>query len=137
MVKGDLKKMKPEYLKGATFHNYGVTLYVGIGVPIPIIDEELAKNVAIRDREIYVKVVDYGVRSRDRPVVQIVSYAELKSGKVEIRGRTAKTACTSSIEIARKIMVELKKWISEGMFFLTEPVERLPLNVEYHHMKMV
>ena len=136
MVKGDMKKMKPEYLRGATFHKYGVTLYVGIGIPIPIVDEEVAKNVAIRDREIYVKVVDYGVQSRNRPVVQIVNYAELKSGKVEIRGRTAKTACTSSIEIARKVMVELKKWISEGMFFLTEPVERLPLNVEYHHMKM-
>jgi len=116
MVKGDMKKMKPEYLRGATFHKYGVTLYVGVGIPIPIIDEEVAKNVAIRDREIYVKVVDYGVQSRNRPAVRMVNYAELKSGKVEVEGRTVKTACTSSIEIAEKIMVELKKWIGEGVF---------------------
>ncbi|MEM2547191.1 MAG: homocysteine biosynthesis protein [Candidatus Bathyarchaeia archaeon] len=136
MVKGDLKRMRPEYLRGTTFHNYGVTLYVGIGIPIPILDEEMAKSVAVKDEEIFVKIVDYGVPSRNRPAVREVSYAELKSGKVEVRGRSVKTACTSSIEMARKIMVELKKWINEGTFFLTEPVERLPRNMEYHHMKM-
>ncbi len=136
MVKGDLKKMKSEYLRGATFHKYGVTLYVGIGVPIPILDEEIVENVAVTDDEIFVKIVDYGVPKRHRPVVREVSYAELKSGKVEINGGSVKTACTSSIEIARKIMLELKKWISEGTFFLTEPVERLPLDVEYNPMKM-
>jgi uncharacterized protein (DUF39 family) len=136
MVKGDLKKMRPEYLRGATFHKYGVTLYVGIGVPIPIFDEETAKNVAVRDEEIFTKILDYGVSSRNRPVVRKVSYAELKSGRVEIGGKSVKTACTSSIEMARKIMGELKKWISEGAFFLTEPVERLPIDVEYHPMKM-
>lgn len=134
MVKGDLKRMRPEYLKGATFHNYGTTLYVGIGLPIPILDEELAKNVAVRDREIVTKILDYGVPSRNRPVVQEVSYAELNSGKVELKGRSIKTACTSSVRIAKKIMAELKSWISKGEFFLSEPVEKLPKNVEYHHM---
>ncbi|MGQ9507571.1 MAG: homocysteine biosynthesis protein [Candidatus Bathycorpusculaceae bacterium] len=135
MVKGDLKRMRPECLKGATFHNYGTTLYVGVGVPIPILDEELAKNVAVRDEEIFTKILDYGFPSRDRPVVQEVSYAELKSGKVELKGRSVKTACTSSMENARKIMVELKSWIAKGDFLLSEPVEKLPKNVEYHHMK--
>ncbi len=136
MVKGDLKRMRPEYVRGATFHNYGATLYIGIGIPIPILDEEIAKSVAVKDEEIFVKIVDYGIPSRNRPAVREVSYAELKSGKVEVGGRSVKTACTSSIEMARKIMVELKKWINEGIFFLTEPVERLPTNMEYHHMKM-
>ncbi|MEM1589760.1 MAG: homocysteine biosynthesis protein [Candidatus Bathyarchaeia archaeon] len=135
MVKGDLKRMRPEYLRGATFYNYGVTLYVGIGIPIPIIDEEMVKNVAVKDEEISVKILDYGVPSRSRPVIREASYAELKSGKVNIGGRSVKTACTSSIEVARKIMVELKKWIAESLFFLTEPVERLPMDVEYHPMK--
>jgi uncharacterized protein (DUF39 family) len=136
MVKGDLKKMHPEYLKGATFHNYGVSLYVGIGVPIPILDEEIAKSVAVRDKEILVKILDYGVPSRNRPIVREVSYAELKSGKVELEGKKVRTACTSSLEIARKIMVELKKWIDEGRFFLTEPVEGLSRDMEYRHMKV-
>jgi len=136
MVKGDLKKMRPEYLKGATFHNYGVSLYVGIGVPIPILDEEIAKSVAVRDEEISVKILDYGVPSRNRPVVREVNYAELKSGKVELEGKKVRTACTSSLEVARKIMVELKKWIAEGRFLLTEPVEGLSRDMEYRHMKV-
>ncbi len=135
MVKGDLKKMSPEYLKGATFHNYGTTLYVSIGIPIPILNVDVAKSVAVRDEEIFTKILDYSVPSRNRPALREVSYAELKSGKVELEGRSVKTACTSSIENARKIMIELKKWIAEGIFFLSEPIERLPRDVEYHHMK--
>jgi uncharacterized protein (DUF39 family) len=135
MVKGDLKKMRQEYLKGATFHNYGVTLYVGIGIPIPILDEEIAKSVAVRDEEIFVKILDYGVPSRNRPVIRGVSYAELKSGKVELGGKSVRTACASSMEYAKKIMVELKKWIAEGRFLLSEPVEKLPKDVEYHPMR--
>lgn len=131
MVKGNLKKMRPEYLKGATFHNYGTTLYVGIGIPIPILDKEIVKNVAVKDEEIFVKILDYGVKSRNRPALREVSYAELRSGKIELAGRSVKTACTSSVEIARKIMAELKEWIVKGEFFLSEPVEKLPRNTEF------
>jgi uncharacterized protein (DUF39 family) len=136
MVKGDLKHMNPKYLRGATFQNYGTTLYVGIGIPIPILDEEVSKNVAVKDNEVFTKILDYGVPSRNRPVLREVSYAELKSGSIELQGRKVKTACTSSLKIAHEIMNELKKWIVEGRFYLTEPVERLPQKMEYHHMKM-
>jgi uncharacterized protein (DUF39 family) len=136
MVKGDLKKMRAEYLAGATFHNYGVTLYVGIGIPIPMLDEESVKQAAIKDEEVFTEILDYGVQSRDRPVLREVSYAELKSGRVEIAGKTVRTACTSSFQKAQKIMTELKEWVSEARFYLTEPVERLSRDSEYHHMKM-
>ncbi len=33
MVRGDLKQMTSKYLRGATFHKYGTTLYVGLGIP--------------------------------------------------------------------------------------------------------
>lgn len=135
MVKGDLKQMKPEYLAGATFQNYGTTLYVGIGIPIPMLSEDSVKKAAIKDEEILTKIVDYGISSRDRPVLREISYAELNSGKVKIADKTAKTACTSSVKKSHEIMRELKKWISEATFYLTEPVERLPRDVEYHHMK--
>jgi len=136
MVKGDLKQMKPDHLAGATFHNYGVTLYLGIGIPIPMLNEKSVERAAVRDEELFTKILDYGVPSRDRPVLREVSYAELKSGKVEVADKTVKTACTSSIKKAEKIMSELKTWISEARFNLTKPVERLPRDVEYHHMKM-
>ena len=136
MVKGDLKKMKADYLAGATFQDYGVTLYVGIGIPIPMLNEESVKNAAIRDEEVFTKILDYGVQSRDRPALREVSYAELKSGRVEIAGKAVKTAGTSSFPKAQQIMTELKAWISEATFYLTEPVERLSRDSEYHHMKM-
>lgn len=135
MVKGNLKQMHPEYLKGATFQGYGTTLYVGIGIPIPIIDKEIVNNVSIKDEEIFTKIFDYGVPSRNKPVLREVSYAELKSGSVELASKNVRSACTSSLEIARKIMGELKKWMLEGKFRLSEPVERLPRDVEYHPMK--
>ncbi len=39
-VIGDLKQMKPQWLRGTSMLGYGVTLSVGIGIPIPILDEE-------------------------------------------------------------------------------------------------
>jgi uncharacterized protein (DUF39 family) len=136
MVKGDLKKMKEKYLAGATFQDYGTTLYVGIGVPIPMLDEESAKKAAIKDDQVYTKILNYGVPSRDRPALREVSYAELKSGKVKVAGKTARTASTSSIQKAQDIMKDLRAWISEKQFYLTEPVEKLPRDTEYHHLKM-
>lgn len=135
MVKGDLKQMSPRYLAGATFHRYGATLYVGVGISIPILNENLAKNTAIRDEEVFTQIIDYSVPSRNRPALRDVSYAELKSGKVDLAGETVKTACTSSVERAHEIMEELKKWILEGRYYLTQLVEKLAKDVEYHHMK--
>jgi uncharacterized protein (DUF39 family) len=136
MVKGDLQQMRPKYLAGATFHNYGTTLYVGMGVPIPILNAAIVEKVAVKDEEVFTRILDYGFSRRDRPVLREVSYAELKSGKVEIAGKTVRTASTSSIQKAQEIMKELKEWISEARLYLTEPIERLPRDVEYHHMKM-
>ena len=126
MVKGNLKEMKPEYIKAAVMPGYGVTIFLGIGVPIPVLDEEIAKATGIRDEQIVTEIIDFGVPRRERPVVKKVTYAELKSGKVEINGEEVRVSPLSSLYMARKIMKELKKMIEKGEFFLTEPVERLP-----------
>jgi len=126
MVKGNLKEMKPEYIKAAVMPGYGVTIFLGIGVPIPVLDEEIAKATGIRDEQIVTEIIDFGVPRRERPVVRKVTYAELKSGKVEINGEEVRVSPLSSLYMARKIMKELKKMIEKGEFFLTEPVERLP-----------
>jgi uncharacterized protein (DUF39 family) len=87
MVKGDAKKMSPEFLQGAAFTGYGTSLYVGLGVPIPILNEGLARKTAIRDSQIMTDVVDYSVPRRDRPKFGQVSYQELKSGSISINGK--------------------------------------------------
>ncbi|MBO3839920.1 MAG: homocysteine biosynthesis protein [Thermoproteota archaeon] len=125
MVAGDLKQMNPKFLKGATFYKYGSTLYVGLGIPIPLINMNIARNAATPDREIFTEIMDYSVPSVKRPVVKKVSYEELKSGRVEINGRTVKVASMSSLRMAREVAQTLKKWIEEGLFLLTRPVAPL------------
>lgn len=132
MVAGDLKKMTAEYLRGATMHKYGPTLFVGLGIPIPIINMEVAKTASISDEEVFTEVLDYGVPSRSRPIVRKVSYAELKSGRVVINGRDVPTSSLSSLHYSRKVAEDLKEWLKEGLFTLTRPVELLPI---YHEFK--
>ncbi|MCS7120930.1 MAG: homocysteine biosynthesis protein [Candidatus Bathyarchaeota archaeon] len=132
MVKGDLRKMSKKYLRGASFYRYGVTLYVGIGVPIPIINERVARTAALRDDEIFVNIRDYGVPSRPdlRPIVKKASYAELRSGKVVIGDKEVPSSPLSSYKVAREIAEDLKRMILEGTFLLTRPVEPLPKSGE-------
>ncbi len=127
-VKGDLKKMSPKWLRGASFTGYGVTLTVGIGVPIPILNEEILRYTTVRDEEIFTQVVDY---SNDYPQcipesLGEVNYKQLKSGKITIQGKEVPTSGLSSYSKAREIAKILKEWIEEGKFFLTQPVELLP-----------
>jgi len=125
MVQGDLKRMNNRFLKATTFHNYGPTLFVGIGVPIPVLNAEIAESAGISDREIETSVLDYSVPSRDRPEIRKVTYAELKSGSIKINGREVKTNCLSSFSRAKTIADLLKQWIENGAFYLSEPVEHL------------
>ncbi|MBU1671533.1 MAG: homocysteine biosynthesis protein [Actinobacteria bacterium] len=123
---GDLKRMDTEFLRGARFHRYGVTMYVGVGIPIPVLDEEMAAYTGIADADIETIVFDYSQPTRARDPLRRVSYAELRSGKIELDGRKVPTAPLSSYRVARRIADVLKEWIKEGRFLLTAPVEPLP-----------
>ncbi|MHC5078520.1 MAG: homocysteine biosynthesis protein [Planctomycetota bacterium] len=127
-VVGDLKGMSPEYLRGASLTGYGVSLAVGIGVPIPILDEEMARFTAVKDSEILAPVVDYGEAypGNAGETLGHIDYARLRSGEVEFEGRRIKTAPLSSYAKAREIAVQLKTWIGEGTFLLGKPVDALP-----------
>lgn len=125
---GELKQMSPRWLVGTSMLGYGCTLTVGIGVPIPILNEEILSYTAVTDAEIYGAVIDY---SGDYPNLKDgtlgeVSYAELKSGKVKLKGREIPTASLSSYSRAVEIAGTLKEWIIGGKFLLTEPVAPLP-----------
>jgi len=126
MVQGDLKGMSPEFVRAASFPNYGCSLYLGIGIPIPVLNARIAQKTGIADADIETNILDYAVPSRNRPVLRKTTYAELKSGGVEIAGRTAKTAPLSSYAKARQVAETLKAWIRAGSFTLTEPVDKLP-----------
>jgi len=136
MVKGNCMEMDARFVRGAAITRYGTSIYVGLGVPIPILNLKIAKNIAVMtDENITVKVLDYGVPRRSRPVLREVSYKELKSGKMEILGRTVKVSPLSSLKGAIEIAEILKKWIEDGRFYLSKPVENLPRDSVFKPMK--
>jgi CBS domain-containing protein len=75
----------------------------------------------VRDEDITVDILDYGVPSRSRPTVRKATYAELRSGSVEIDGEEVRTSSLSSFRRARKVAGELKSWVEQGKMQLALP----------------
>jgi len=127
-VIGDLKQMKPEWLRGTSMLGYGCTITVGIGLPIPILSEEILRYTLVRDADIFTAIVDYSEAypQREPDILGEVNYAQLKSGKIEVQGEQVPTASLSSYSKALEIASILKSWIQKGDFLLTESVAPLP-----------
>lgn len=125
-VIGDLREMDTKYIKPAVIENYGVSMYVGIGIPVPILDLEMLKYVMIENKDIYTNVYDYSIQRRDKPVICKVNYEQLRSGKLEINGKLVRTNTMSSLYKSREIADKLKELISNGEFLLQEPIQRFP-----------
>jgi len=125
---GDMKGMDARFIRGASFTGYGPSLSVGIGVPIPVLDEDVARSCAITDADITAPVWDYSSdypELKGKPLAE-VTYAELRTGSIEVKGKRVETASLSSMPRAREIADLLKRRISEGEFLLSAPVERIP-----------
>jgi uncharacterized protein (DUF39 family) len=127
-VTGDLKMMSPKWLRGTSFTGYGVTLTVGIGVPIPILNEETLRYTMVKDEEIWAHVIDYSDAYPQCIPGSLgeVNYSQLKSGKIAVQGKEIPTSGLSSYLKAKEIAQTLKGWIEAGKFFLTEAVEPIP-----------
>ena len=125
-VIADLKQASPEFFSAATFTKYGVSSFVGIGVPIPVLDEEIAATLALTDAELTATIYDYGVQHRSRPSLGTVTYAQLRTGSIEVNGQQIPTGPISSLPVARRIAAELKRWIAEERFTLARPLQPLP-----------
>ena len=127
-VRGDMKGMSTRYVRGASITGYGCSLCVGVGIPIPILNEEMAKFTSVSDDEIYAPVTDYGneyPQDGGKPLAY-VTYGQLRTGEIEFEGKKMPTACLSSYAIALEIAETLKKWIGSGKFLIGEPQETLP-----------
>ena len=128
MVTGDMKQMDPRWVIGTSILGYGCSLALGIGVPIPVLNEDIARFTGISDEELFTQIVDYG---NDYPKGEAkslgqVSYAELKSGSIRFNGKEVPTVPLSSHTRAVEIATILKEWIGEGRFLLTEAQVMLP-----------
>ena len=125
---GDLKKMSSEFIRAAVMENYGTSIFIGMGIPIPVLDEDMMRKLAVSNENLYTYIYDYGIGSLSRPALKKVTYAELRSGSVELDGENVKTASLSSIQKARTIAVKIKEMVKSGEFTLVEPIEKLPKN---------
>ncbi len=124
-VMGDMKQMDPDYVRGLDITGYGISLAIGIGVPIPVLNEDVMRRCAISNDQIFAEMVDYSLPS-NRPCMQRYSYEELRSGMIEYQGKKIRTSSMSSLAGARKVAGKLKDWIEHGEFLLNEPALKLP-----------
>jgi uncharacterized protein (DUF39 family) len=128
MVMGDLKMMSRRWLAGVRMLGYGCSLAVGLGVPIPILNEEMARYTGVSDEEIFTQIIDYGIDYPKGETSSLgqVSYAQLKSGTIKFDSQEVPTVPVSSHVRAVEIAGILKDWIEKGEFLLSEPQEPLP-----------
>jgi uncharacterized protein (DUF39 family) len=100
---------------------------LGVGVPIPLLNEQVVENCAVQDQNLVAPIVDFSIPRRVRPTFGLVSYAQLKSGRITIEGKTVRVAPLASLFLSRQVAIELKQWIEAGSFTLTEPVASIPM----------
>ncbi|MBE9069568.1 homocysteine biosynthesis protein [Leptolyngbya cf. ectocarpi LEGE 11479] len=128
---GDAKQMQPEWVRGCYFSGYGPSLMLGVGVPIPVLDAAVLQSCAISDQDIVAPVIDFSIPRRVRPSFGLVSYQQLKSGRITINGSRVRTAPLSSLYLGRRVAATLKNWIINGDFELSEPVAPLPQHTAF------
>jgi L-aspartate semialdehyde sulfurtransferase len=123
---GDAKQMNPKWVRGCYLKNYGASLMLGVGVALPVLREDVVLNCAVLDRDIVAPVVDFAIPRRVRPTFGSFTYAQLKSGRIKIEGKTVRVASLASMFLSRQVAIELKQKIDAGEFTLTEPVAPIP-----------
>lgn len=87
---GNLKEMNPEFLRAAYIKGYGISLFVGIGIPIPILDEDMAFFVSIPNEKIKTKIIDYGIKYKFTDLFILSDKEEIKKIYEEIEKYSVK-----------------------------------------------
>lgn len=123
---GDAKQMDARWVRGCYFRGYGASLMLGVGIPLPVLTEEVIAHCAVQDKDLVAPVVDFSIPRRVRPTFGLVSYAQLKSGRLMIDGQSVRVAPLASLYLSRQVALELKHWIEAGTFTLTQPVAPIP-----------
>ncbi len=118
---GNAREMNTKFIRAAYFEKYGVTIFIGVGIPIPVLDEDMARRVMIRNSQIETNIIDYGSPGHD--VLGRADYKSLFSGEIALNGKKIRTAPLSSLRVAREIAETLRLEITAGRFLLTAPVE--------------
>ncbi len=125
---GDAKQMDARWVRGCYFRNYGPSLMLGVGIPLPVLNEEVIAHCAVKDEDIVAPVIDFAIPRRVRPTFGLVTYAQLKKGRMTLEGKSLKVAPLASISLSQQVAETLKAWIDAGKFTLTEAIAPLPMD---------
>ena len=131
---GNAKEMNTRFIRAAYFEKYGVSIFVGVGIPIPVLDEDLARRVMIRNSQIETNVLDYGSPGHD--LLGRANYESLFSGEISLNGKKIRTAPLSSLRVAREIAETLRGEIAAGRFLLTAPVENFKMTFGLNNLEI-
>lgn len=104
---------------------------LGVGIPIPVLNEEVVLRCAVKDEDLVAPVIDFSIPRRVRPTFGLVSYAQLKSGQLNLDGKRVRTAPLSSLYLAQQVALDLKQRIDDSEFELTDSVVPLPKDTRF------
>jgi uncharacterized protein (DUF39 family) len=133
-----MKEMNPKFVRGVSLMGYGVSLALGVGVPIPILSPEVLRHTTVRDRDIYAPVIDYSsdYPQRTGAVLTHLSYEELNRGEAVVKGKHVPVGSMSSYARALEIAHLLKDEIKRGDFLLGRPLRPLPTRQSMGSLKI-
>ena len=120
----DMRQVKPAFVKPVVVPGYGISIAVAIGVAIPILDEDMAVRVSIRNENVKTGLIDFATGEK----IAVVNYRDLTGGYVSVKGKKVKTSTISRNRIAHEITVILKNWILSNKFPLCRPIKTLPID---------
>ena len=135
---GNMKEMKARFVRGVSLMGYGVSLALGVGIPIPILGPEILRYTTVRDRDIYAPLIDYSgdYPQRTGKVLAHLSYEELKRGEVTVQGKNVPVGSMSSYSRALEIATLLQDEIRRGEFLLSRPLRPLPARQSMGSLKI-
>jgi len=130
-ISAELRGLNPKYIKPVYIPGYGVSIYLSVAMGIPVIDEEMAASLSIKNEDIFTNVYDYASGNN----VKKASYSQLINSELTINSKKVRCRTMSKIRESYEIMELLKAEILKGKFSLTEPVTPIPFYGKVNQFK--
>jgi len=124
-VSVDLHDLRPEWVRPCFFEGHGSALLVAIAAPVPLINADVARQAAAGPEALEAPVLDLSVPRRVKPSLGAVTYAELLSGTITVRGRSVGCAPSHSPRLAAAAAEALAEALLSGAFPLRLPLAPL------------
>ena len=125
-VEVDLHSLDRRWLRATRLEGGGSGLLVAIAAPVPLINGTVALQAACGDEALEAPVLDFGIPRRVRPSYGSVTYAQLHSGSLNLRGHRLTCAPGHSPRLTAEIGECLAELLRQGNFPLRLPLQPLP-----------